>query len=367
MAALQLPHWLDQLGRESGRGPELVSRIWHDPTVRGASEADLELAALQAACGRIHEDPAYERLASRLLLRRLYREVLDTPEPEPEAYRRAFVEFLHQGVQCGALDERLLRMDTALLARALEPRRDLLLPLIGLLTLADRYLVREPATRRLLELPQFLFLRVAMGLSLREEQPELWALRFYHAMSRLDIVYLHRHRRLDLAAFVPAFKAAQEEHRPGLVVIGDPEAQERALRDICSVSSLQLGVSTVLVDPQGRVGGRGRVPDKSVGGAAWVPVRDLRELPDVCEALLLHARPRVLVTALDSLADAQRLLRGAGTTMLVAAVPVRSLDPPPQELVELSTSLPLAAAVPRNGKLEPLPDLRRALAKAARR
>jgi hypothetical protein len=126
-------------------------------------------------------------------------------------------------------------------------------------------------------------------------------------------------------------------------------------------------VSTVLVDPQGRVGGRGRVPDRSVGGAAWVPVRDLRELPDVCEALLLHARPRVLVTALDTLADAGRLLRSVGSTMLVAAVPVRDLESPPQELVELATSLPLAAAVAQDGKLDPLPDLRRALAKAVRR
>ncbi len=182
MAVLTPPAWLAQLSRS----PELASRLWNDPTVRGASEADLEPAALQAACSRIHEEPAYERLAARLVLRRLYRDVLGTPEPDPEAYRRAFVEFLRQGVRCGALDERLLRMDTTLLARALEPKRDSLLPLAGLCTLADRYLVREPATRRLLELPQFLFLRVAMGLSLREEQPELWALRFYHATSQLD-------------------------------------------------------------------------------------------------------------------------------------------------------------------------------------
>jgi hypothetical protein len=53
--------------------------------------------------------------------------------------------------------------------------------------------------------------------------------------------------------------------------------------------------------------------------------------------------------------------------MLVAAVPVRDLESPPQELVELATSLPLAAAVAQDGKLDPLPDLRRALAKAGRR
>ncbi len=185
MAALHAPAWLDQLSRDLER-PELASRLWRDPTVRGASEAELELATLQAACARIHEEPAYERLAARLVLRRLYREVLNTPEPEPEAYRRALVEFLHHGVRCGAVDERLLRMNTALLARALQPGRDQLLPLAGLATLADRYLVREPTTRRLLELPQFLFLRVAMGLSLREDQPELWTLRFYQATSRLD-------------------------------------------------------------------------------------------------------------------------------------------------------------------------------------
>ncbi len=78
-----------------------------------------------------------------------------------------------------------MRFDLDALALSLRPERDELLPLIGLYTLADRYLVRDPESRTILELPQYLFLRVGMGLALVEREPHRWAVAFYEATSSL--------------------------------------------------------------------------------------------------------------------------------------------------------------------------------------
>lgn len=180
------------------------------------------------------------------------------------------------------------------------------------------------------------------------------------------VVYLHRHRRPDVSKFVPVLRQAVDERRAAMVVVGSPESQEHALREAAYVASSQLGLSTALVDPQGRLGGRGRVPDRSVGAAAWIPVRHLADLVPALETVLMHARPRVLVTVLDSMADVARLLPAGGDTLLILGTPLHTLDPVPQEAVDLSSRWPLAAAMARSDALEAVPDLRRAIAKAKR-
>ncbi|HEY8426104.1 MAG TPA: ribonucleoside-diphosphate reductase subunit alpha [Limnochordales bacterium] len=154
-------------------------------------EAPLVLLASQ----NLAYEPAFERLALRATLAAIYREALGWDlrrngtcwPPSPEEYRAGFERYLLHGVELGELDRRLLAFDLGLLAGALAPDRDELLPYAGLVTLADRYLVRHPETRRLLETPQFLFMRVAMGLALAEpaELRNEWALRFYEHMSTL--------------------------------------------------------------------------------------------------------------------------------------------------------------------------------------
>ncbi len=141
---------------------------------------------IDLAVGRILDDPAYERAAAGLFLLKIYREVWDR---EPFDYAAYFPEYIRTGVRLGVLDRRLLEFDLELLARRICPERDLLLPYIGLYTLYDRYLVREPESGRVLEAPQALWLRVAMGLATAEGGPagtrEAWALRFYEVISSL--------------------------------------------------------------------------------------------------------------------------------------------------------------------------------------
>ena len=75
--------------------------------------------------------------------------------------------------------------DLETLARALTPSRDDLLRFIGVQTMRNRYLLTD-GQRRVIEVPQFFWMRVAMGLSLGEQDPTAVALELYEAMSRLE-------------------------------------------------------------------------------------------------------------------------------------------------------------------------------------
>ncbi|MBO0708381.1 MAG: ribonucleoside-diphosphate reductase subunit alpha [Candidatus Dormibacteraeota bacterium] len=146
-------------------------------------------ALVMAAASLIERDPAYSRLAARLELEGLFREVTGESATIPDrdgAYRAAFVLGIRNGVRAHIFDERLLNLDLNRLAQALHPERDELFQYLGVQTLADRYLAREED--HLLELPQAFWMRVAMGVSLEEKDPETTAIAFYELMSQLRYV-----------------------------------------------------------------------------------------------------------------------------------------------------------------------------------
>ncbi|WP_322798553.1 ribonucleoside-diphosphate reductase subunit alpha [Thermoflexus sp.] len=137
---------------------------------------------LLIATAHIWEDPSWERAAAALLRQRI---LLETTRSEDPDYISWFPQYIRTGVEKGALHPDLLRFDLERLARAIDPQRDALLPYIGLATLYDRYLVRDPESRQVLEPPQAMWMRVAMGLALAEADREAWALRFYERISTL--------------------------------------------------------------------------------------------------------------------------------------------------------------------------------------
>lgn len=174
------------------------------------------------------------------------------------------------------------------------------------------------------------------------------------------IVYIHHHTGTDPQAVGSLIKAAIKEQRDAVLLIGRQEHQEHVLRDACRIAATVLGVSTVLVDPSGRIGGRGRVPDTSIGSAVWIPTRDVS---GTSQTLLAHARPRVLVTAADRLGGVAELLPHCSGVLLVAGTPVQSADLAAEELVELASSYRMAAIVAHPDRVEALPDLMRAAAR----
>lgn len=149
----------------------------------GIHEDQALQAMLLAARSLIEQHPDYNIFCSRLLLGQLYQEVLGSLSPEGR-YASGFAHYLHQGVQAGVLDPRLLTLDPEVLSQCLDPAADQLLRFQGLQIMKDRYLIRD-RQQRLLELPQWLWLRVAAGLCLNEQDPLRWAPRFYKVISQL--------------------------------------------------------------------------------------------------------------------------------------------------------------------------------------
>ncbi len=155
----------------------------------GISTQQLDEAVIQVALQNVKDDPAFDTVAARLLLKTLYKRVLgdyDAPEELKELHRAHFAENITRGVEEGLLDPRLTQMfDLDRLAEALEPSRDDRLKYIGVVTLNNRYGIKgrngDP-----LEVPQYFWMRIAMGLTLNEQDPTAQALRFYEKMSKLE-------------------------------------------------------------------------------------------------------------------------------------------------------------------------------------
>lgn len=140
---------------------------------------------------RIERDPAYSVVAARQLCARLYKEVVGKDalagDAFEQAYRDAFARNMNVAVEEGKIDAAMLGYDLERMAAALVPERDDLLRYLGVETLHDRYFIRDKK-KRVLEAPQYMWMRVAMGLALNEADKEARALEFYEVMSSLRFV-----------------------------------------------------------------------------------------------------------------------------------------------------------------------------------
>jgi ribonucleoside-diphosphate reductase alpha chain len=101
-------------------------------------------------------------------------------------YADYFSAYVKVGIQAELLDPELSRFDLARLAAAIKPERDLQFQFLGLQTLYDRYFLH--VRNRRIELPQAFFMRVAMGLAMREIDREARAIEFYNLLSSFDFM-----------------------------------------------------------------------------------------------------------------------------------------------------------------------------------
>ena len=155
----------------------------------GIAEEEVLTALIMTARGRIEQEPDYSAVTARLLLEQLRMETvtaLDLPLQLPleEVYPQALTAFIHQGIQYDLLDEAMAAFDLERLGAALKPEQDYQFGFLGLQTLYDRYFINWKGDR--LELPQVFFMRVAMGLALKEDDPNARAIEFYNLLSSFD-------------------------------------------------------------------------------------------------------------------------------------------------------------------------------------
>lgn len=155
----------------------------------GITSTQLDEAVIQVALQNVKDDPAFDTIAARLLVKTLYKQVLGGMPDRADLrarHRDHFPGYIRATVDSGILDRRLpARFDLERLAEALDPERDDLLHYIGAQTMRTRYMLAD-AQANPLEVPQFFWMRVAMGLTLNEEDATAAALSFYQKMSRLE-------------------------------------------------------------------------------------------------------------------------------------------------------------------------------------
>jgi len=146
-------------------------------------------SAVLAARALIEKDPAYSYVTARLLLNIIRLEVLGEEASQGDMetrYAAYFPQCIEHGIAAELLDPELGKFDLTRLGRALNARRDLQFGYLGLQTLYDRYFLHVHGRR--IELPQVFFMRVAMGLALKEKNREQRAIEFYNVLSSFDFM-----------------------------------------------------------------------------------------------------------------------------------------------------------------------------------
>ncbi|WP_081930980.1 ribonucleoside-diphosphate reductase subunit alpha [Lysobacter antibioticus] len=152
-----------------------ISGLYDGATTRELDELSIRTAALLTA-----EEPEYGRLAARLLAGVIEKEVAGIEI-------HAFSQSVQRGFDLGLINQRLLdfvQANARKLNDAIDRNLDAKFDYFGLRTLYDRYLLRHPTARTVIETPQQFFLRIACALS--EDVGD--ALALYRRMAQLDYI-----------------------------------------------------------------------------------------------------------------------------------------------------------------------------------
>jgi ribonucleoside-diphosphate reductase alpha chain len=143
----------------------------------GATTSELDRLSIRTAAEMIGEEPQYSRLAARLLAGYLDKEVRGQGIASfSQAIALGHAEGLIGDETAGFVKDNARKLDFAV-----DHRADLRFEYFGLRTVYDRYLLRHPSSRLVIETPQYFLLRVSCGLSHTPAE----AIDFYRLMSSL--------------------------------------------------------------------------------------------------------------------------------------------------------------------------------------
>ncbi len=146
----------------------------------GATTRELDELSIRTAASFIFEEPEYSKLAARLLGAFIDKEVQGVGV-------HSFSQSIRQGFDVGLINERVLAFVEAnarKLNAAIDASRTQQLEYFGLRTLYDRYLLRHPTRRSVLESPQYFWMRIAVALTPAVHE----AIELYQLCSALDYI-----------------------------------------------------------------------------------------------------------------------------------------------------------------------------------
>lgn len=144
----------------------------------GSTTQELDSLSIQTAASLIAEEPEYSRLAARLLTRFIEKEVQNQNI-------FSFSQSIEAGLQLKLISSttaEFVRSNARKLNSAIDELNSDRFEFFGIRTVYDRYLLKHPTTRAVIESPQYFFLRVACGLS----QTVSEAIAFYQLISALE-------------------------------------------------------------------------------------------------------------------------------------------------------------------------------------
>jgi ribonucleoside-diphosphate reductase alpha chain len=142
----------------------------------GSTTRELDESSINTAVMLSLEEPNYSRVASRLLAQFVAEEV---------GIKVTFADYIAQGHALNLLSDHtrdLALQDIPALETAINHSFDGRFEYFGLKTVYDRYLLRHPQSRLVIERPQWMFMRVALGLSSSIEE----AIEFYNLISSFN-------------------------------------------------------------------------------------------------------------------------------------------------------------------------------------
>jgi ribonucleoside-diphosphate reductase alpha chain len=146
----------------------------------GATTAELDRLAIQTAAEMTGEEPQYSKLAARLLAVYIGKEVKNQNIASfSQAITLGHAEGLIGDETASFVKDNARKLDDAI-----DETQDQRFEYFGLRTVYDRYLLKHPSSRNVIETPQYFLLRVACGLSRTPQE----AIGFYRLMS--DLAYL---------------------------------------------------------------------------------------------------------------------------------------------------------------------------------
>ena len=161
----------------------------HIKFIDGMSSSDIQDALIKTAVEKIDIDvPNWTFVAARLFLYDLYHRVgiaTNGIKGEPYCHLKTYIK---HGIEAGRLIPNLANgYDLDDLNSYVEPKRDFLFNYLGVKTLYDRYLIKNNKAQPI-ELPQQMFMAIAMFLAQNEENKQEKAKEFYDVISKFEVM-----------------------------------------------------------------------------------------------------------------------------------------------------------------------------------
>ncbi len=147
----------------------------------GATTQELDQLSIRTAAALTAEEPEYGQLAARLLGAFIDKEVSGQEI-------QSFSQSIARGAELGILNDRLrdfVAANSRKLNDAIDPLATRRFEYFGLRTVYDRYLLRHPQLRKVIETPQHFFMRIACALGGNEIGETL---ELYRLLSSLEYI-----------------------------------------------------------------------------------------------------------------------------------------------------------------------------------